>query len=318
MVKNESFFSLFLDIKKYVLLDKNEGVLNMAVYENIFSREFSEMMNERRSQNTGFSIKDIPCPDLGLITAKDYVAGGKLAFVQGIEEPFFKDLNETNVEIVKGRVFKKRMAYFDDTGKTRFRTENNGEGMTTDVYVDKGFVAVYSPINIHLPNKIDVNGEKKNYKATQGFKYVDFVDSDKGRRYMYLIPMKYVYPMELCGLVISLNKHRAYFKGCKVALTNGHYVYVYSIPYKYRENTGYYLIGAKPSPDFDKEMNQLLEYWMKNNILFDLNMTALNSQFKGNINLGIVDIPGTCMPEEYIKIEKAMQNEELDQYDEME
>lgn len=289
----------------------------MAVYENVFSREFSDMMNERKAQNTGFSIKDIPCPDLGLITADDYVVGGKLAFVKGIDEPFFSDLNNTNVEIVKGRSFKKRMSYFDENGKTQFRKEKDGQGMTTDIQLDTGFVAVYSSINIHLPNKVEVNGEKRNYNATKGYKFVDFVDTDKGRRYLYMIPMQYVYPMELCGLVISLNKHRAYYKGCKVALTNGHYVYVYSIPYKYRENSGYYLIGAKPNPNFDKEMNQLLDYWMKHNILFDLNMTALDSQFKGNINLGIVDIPGTCMPSDYIKYTNPMKSEELDEEDSM-
>lgn len=287
----------------------------MAVYENVFAKEFSNMMNDRKSVNTGFSIKDIPCPDLGLITADDYVAGGKLAFVKGIDEPFFSDLNNTNVEVVKGRSFKKRLSYFDENGKTQFRKEKDGQGMTTEITVEKGFVAVYSSINIHLPNKVEVNGEKKNYNPTKGYRFVDFMDTDKGRKYLYLIPMQYVYPMELCGLVISLNKHRAYYKGCKVALTNGHYVYVYSIPYKYRENTGYYLIGAKPSPDFDKEMNQLLDYWMKNNILFDLNMTALESNYKGNVNLGIVDIPGTCMASDYIKFTNAMKSEELEEYD---
>ena len=64
-------------------------------------------------------------------------------------------------------------------------------------------------------------------------------------------------------------------------------------------------------------MNQLLDYWMKHNILFDLNMTALDSQFKGNINLGIVDIPGTCMPSDYIKYTNPMKSEELDEEDSM-
>ncbi len=289
----------------------------MALYESVFAREFTNMMNERRAMNTGFAITDIPCPDLNLITAKNYVAGGKLALVKGIEEPFFSELNDSEVEVIKGRNFQKRLAYFDEDGKTQFRKEKDGNNMTTDISVDAGFVAVYSSVNIHLPNRIDVNGEKRKYVPTKGFRYVDYIDTDVGRRYLYLIPMKNVYPMELCGLVISLNKHRAYYKGCKVALTNGHYVYVYSIPYKYRENTGYYLIGAKPNPNFDKEMRELLEYWMKNDVLFDLNMTALNSQVKGNINLGIVDIPGTCLPSEYIKYTNAMKSEELDTYDDL-
>lgn len=285
----------------------------MAIYESVFAKEFNEMMNQRRAENSGFSIKDIPCPDLGLIGADDYVVGGKLAYVQGISEPFFESLNSNTVEIVKGRTFNKRMSFKDTDGTVKFRNAKNGENMTSEVYVDTGFVAVYSSVNIHLPNRVERDGVKKKYIPTEGFKYVDFVDTPKGRKFMYIIPMECVYPMELCALVISLNKHRAYYKGCKVALTNGHFVYVYAIPYKYRENSGYYLIGAKPNPNFDKEMNQLLEYWMEHNILFDLNMTALESQFKGSANLGIVDIPGTCMPEDYIKVTNALKNTELEE-----
>lgn len=285
----------------------------MAVYENVFAREFNTMMNERKAKNTGFSVYDIPYPNLKLISQKDYVAGGKLAFVKDIEEPFFSALNSTNVEVIKGRNFKKRLSYFDDEGKVQFRKDEKGELKTLDIAVNKGFVAVYSPINIHLPNKITINGVKKDYMPKSGFRYVDYIDTPKGRRFLYLIPMENVYPLELCALVISLNKHRAYYKGCKVALTNGHHVYIYSIPYKYRENPGYLVIGAKPNPNFDKEMNILLEYWMKHNILFDLNMTALSSQYKGSINVGIEDIPGTCMPEDYVKYSSALKGEEIEE-----
>ena len=47
----------------------------------------------------------------------------------------------------------------------------------------------------------------------------------------------------------------------------------------------------------------------------DLNMTALESNYKGNVNLGIVDIPGTCMASDYIKFTNAMKSEELEEYD---
>ena len=55
-------------------------------------------------------------------------------------------------------------------------------------------------------------------------------------------------------------------------------------------------------------MNQLLNYWMKNGILFDLNMTALDTQVKGTMNIGIQDLVGTCRPEEYQKIGSALKN----------
>ena len=287
---------------------KIEEVIIMAVYENVFVKEFNDMMNQRRSQNTNFSIVDIPFPNLNLIQKDDFVEGGKWGYVKNIAEPYFNALNKTEVEIIKGRTFKKKLSLYDENGKAVFRKDATGEFVTTDVSVEKNFVAVYSSVNIHLPNRVESHGVKKEYKPTKGYRYIDYVDTPKGRKFLYLIPMECVYPIELCGLVIALNKHRAYYKGCKVALTNGHYVYIYSIPYKYRENAGYVLIGAKSSPDFDKEMNQLLNYWMKNGILFDLNMTALDTQVKGTMNIGIQDLVGTCRPEEYQKIGSALKN----------
>ena len=285
----------------------------MANFETVFAKEFTQMMNQRREQNAGLSIKDLPCPDLKLIAAKDFITGGKLAYIKDIQEPFFSDLNETAAEIVKGRTFKKRVSYYDETGKVKFREDKNGGTMQIDVPVSSGFVAVYSSVNIHLPNKLERNGEKRIYRPKDGYKFVDYVDTEKGRKYLYLVPIENVYPLELCALVISLNKHRAYYKGCRVALTNGHYVYVYSIPYKYRENSGYYLIGAKPNPNFDEEMKILLDYWIKHDILFDLNMTALDSQYKGTINVGIEDYPGTCMPEDYVKITNSLKKADLEE-----
>ena len=291
----------------------------MAVYENIFSREFSNMMNDRKSQNTNFSIFDIPVPNLNLRTQDDYVRGGKLAYVKGILEPYFSDLCDTEVEVIKGRKFEKRLSLYNEAGKAVFRKDKEGNFITQEVTVEPNFVGVYSSKNIHLPNRKKEKGIKREYKPTLGYRYIDYVDTSKGRKYLYLIPMECVYPVELCGLVISLNKQRIYYKGCSVALTNGHYVHIYSIPYKYRENTGYRLIGAKSNPNFDAEMDELLNYWMKLGILFDLNLTALKSQVKGKINVGIEDLVGTCEPSEYQKIGNALKSlEGLEEKIEME
>lgn len=291
----------------------------MATYENIFSREFSNMMNDRKSQNTNFSIIDIPVPNLNLITNQDFVCGGKLAYVKGILEPYFSELSGTEVEVVKGRKFDKKLSLYGEDGKVVFRKDKEGNFITQEIIVESNFVGVYSSKNIHLPNKIEKNGVKREYKPTLGYKYIDYVDTPKGRKYLYLIPMECVFPMELCALVISLNKHRAYYKGCKVALTNGHYVHIYSIPYKYRENTGYKLIGAKTNPNFDIEMKKLLNYWMKLGILFDLNLTALDSQVKGTMNLGILDLVGTCEVSDYQKMGNALKSlESLEDNIEME
>lgn len=288
----------------------------MANYESVFLREFNTMMNERKSRNTSFAITDIPCPDMrtiskDIILKDSYVLGGKKAIVKGIVEPGYSQLNKTEVEVVSGRTFKKRLFLKKEDGTVGFRLNSDGSVVTKEVNLAKGFVAVYSPINLKLNNR---------ERHTFGYEYIDFVEyTKKGyvpgqinsrnkRMYLYAIPMECVYVEDLCALVISLNKHKAYYKGVKVALTNGHSVYIYSIPYKYRENTGYYMLGAKASPNFDLEMKYLLNYWMQHQILFDLNLTSLQSQVKGVINLGIQDIPGTCDVSSFSRITKPLKN----------
>ena len=51
----------------------------------------------------------------------------------------------------------------------------------------------------------------------------------KGKKYLYTIPLETVFPVNLCALVISLNQRKVRYKGCKVALTNGHYIFLTGI-----------------------------------------------------------------------------------------
>ena len=302
----------------------------MAVYETILAREFAEMMKERRSINPNFSIMDITTPELDLITNESSVTGGVLASINGIVEPYFSDLNSSCnkcpfysdgscskgqekescprkiVEIVKDRTLYKKKTTFDENGRAVYRKDSNGEYMTEPIKVENGFVGVYSLVNIKLPNRVERNGVKRDYKPTKGYNFIHSVETDMGTKYLYTVPMEVVFPLDLCALVISLNKHKAYYKGCKIALTTGHYVYVYSIPYKYRENSGYKLIGAKPNPNFDKEMDELLKYWVNENILFDLKLTELQGNFDGNKNLGYQHLPGTRAYGDYVKTNKPL------------
>lgn len=281
----------------------------MATFENVLAREFTEMMNMRKSENTNFSIFSVPYPDLNLITDDNFVEKGKWAYVKGIKEKYFSALNNTEVEVIKGRTFEKKLSVVDkETGRIVLAQKSTGEYLTTEITLKKDFVAVYSSVNIHLENKITENGVKKTYKPTDGYSYIDFVDTPKGRKYLYTIPLEAVFPVNLCALVISLNQRKVRYKGCKVALTNGHYVFIQSIPYKYRENPGYVVIGAKTSPNFDKEMKQILDYWMQMGILFDLHLTAVSNQVKGTSNIGIIDIPGNMYEEEYVKYGEALKS----------
>lgn len=315
----------------------------MAVYENVLAKEFKSMMDSRRSINTSFSIMDMEVPELGLITDKDFVnrVGGRKAYIKGIAEPYFSDLNSScsqcgyfeqgyqsvckanrdkdvcprrTVEIAKGSTFEKKVS-INNNGSSSYRRDSRGNIMTNTITLEPGFVAVYSPVNIHLPNKIEKRGNMVPYTPTKGYSFIEAVETPRGKRYLYSVPKECVYPVELCALVISLNRHTAFYKGCKVALTNGHFVYLYSIPYKYKENKGYRVIGAKTNPNFDEEMNTLLDFWIKKEILFDLNLTALEDNYKGKNNLGIEDLPApmSYTYDSYVKIKGALKELETEE-----
>lgn len=308
----------------------------MSAYISVFAKEFSDMMNTRRSMTSSFSIMQIPIPNLGLITSEDFVdkENGRKAIVKGIAEPYFNKLNSTCneceknnrckkdkdacserfVEIAKGKVFQKRLAMRTESGSV-YRQDK-----TEEVVVEDGFVAIYSPINIHLPNRVErtPGGNKIDYRPTKGYSFIRCDKTPKGLMYLYTVPKECVYPAELCSLVISLNRHSAYYKGSKIALTNGHYVNLYVVPYKNRQNKGFRIIGSKTSPNFDKEVSQLLKFWKDNEVIFDLTLTALTDNFednyKGKKNLGIddYDIPANSKYDgyNYVKIKGALKDYE--------
>ncbi len=297
----------------------------MATIEKVFEREFKSMMKERQHVNMGFSVNDIPVPTLDLITLEDYVANGTLAYVKGISEKFFDKLNtvqdsessnEENeasrmVEVIKGRSFNKRQGVVDDDGSISFRKDyRTGELVTKEVSVAKDFVAVYSPRNIHLKNKEG----SKNVRIRDGFGYIDYADTKKGRKYMYTLPTSNIYPVDLCALVISLNKHRTFYQGYKLALTNGYYVYVYVIPYKYKDNPGYKTLGMKASDDFEYELDVLFHHWVENSILQDLDLTEIQTEYGEPINLGCSEELCTFEPEPYARTHGSIKSMKTTEY----
>lgn len=281
-------------------------------YSRVFQRDFKNMMLARRSRNPAFNLSKILVPEFPELFPLDaYTAGGRLATVRGISEPYFKSLNGKTVEVVHGRSFDQRLGMLDKEGNITFRTNESGV-MTTKVSVPPRSVAVYSDVNIHLPNTEERYGKQVLYQPSEGFGYIDFVEGNgkKSERYLYYIPMEAVYPYELAALVIAFSKHRAYFSGYQVALTNGYYVYMYSVPFKYRQNPGYICVGVKPDPDFSAEMNKLIAYWDSKELIFPVELSTCESDFGESINLGIVSLPGTCDAETFVPVGSALRSEE--------
>lgn len=261
----------------------------------VFYREFVDMMNGRRAcLQQGFRYIDLPLPNLSTM-----ISGApkrKQVWISNkedskIEEQFFSALNGTQAELVGKTTLLKRQ--FLSNGD--FRKDAKGNFVFTQIPVKHECVAILSPVNIKLKRfEIDEKGKKKDIKVDELYRYVDYVEAKDGtRKYIYIIPKKHVYRLNMTALVITPNKHKNFYKGCKIALQNGNYIYMFLIPYKYSENLSYRVLGVKPSVNFDVEVQCILQTWMKMGVMFNLNMTVLNNPVKGIANLGFQELEPT-------------------------
>lgn len=140
----------------------------MKTMDQVFAKEFKNMMDERRSMTGYFNLADIPVPPLPSLLTN--LGKGDVCLVKGIQEPFFEKLNNTEVQLVTIPVLMKRQVLSDGS----FRVDKDGNYVLIPVQVKQGFVAVYSNNSIGLRNKVVVNGVERLHTATDGFKYVDF------------------------------------------------------------------------------------------------------------------------------------------------
>lgn len=267
----------------------------------VFYREFVEMMNGRRAcMQQGFKYVDLPLPELS--TMINGAPKRRQVFISNkennkITERFYEALNGTQAELVGKTTLLKRQFLSDGS----FRKDANGNYVYSQIPVKHECVAILSPVNIGLKRfEFDKKGRKKDIKIDELYRYVDFVEGkDKKRRYIYIIPKKHVYNLNMTALIITPNKHRNFYKGSKIALQNGNYIYLYIIPYKYSNNLSYRVLGVKPSVNFDNEVKQILTSWMGMGVMFNLNTTMLNNPVKGIANLGMQDLEPTLDIGEY-------------------
>lgn len=255
----------------------------------LFSTEFKKMMDDRRAIAKPFSIAKLPIPPHPSLTAVK--PRGKKALIKGITEMFFDRLNNTEVEFLVKTSLKKRKVLSDGS----FKRNEKGDIETIDIAVPRGSVAVISDISIGLTRTVD----GKVHKVSEGFRYVDFISNAKGRKYIYIVPRQYVYRLNMGALILTMNKRRNYYKGVKLALQNGSYIYAYAIPYQYREMMDVRILSLKSSCMFDEELNVLMQGWSRVGIIYHTELTKLENNAHGVTNLGVQWLDGTLPYEEY-------------------
>lgn len=277
----------------------------MQTYDRLFSKEFKDMMFGRKSismNNPNFSFLNIPTPHIG--SMRKEAPKTPLALVRNISEPYFDKLNNSEVQIVGKSTLYKRKVKSDGT----FWVDDNGKFVTDEIHVPSTSVGVLSDIPIGIRRFIyDDNGNKVEVKVSEGFKYVDYIEKGGKRKYIYIIPKEYVYKLSLCALILTPNRHRVFYKGCRLALQSGNYVYMYVIPFTARNvDRGYKILGVKSTFVFDEEVKLLLKYWQDIGVIFNLGMTQLDNPINGVTNLGLVDIEGTCSSDDFCRYKYSL------------
>lgn len=281
----------------------------MRTQDEVFTKEFKEMMSARRAKNIEFNMNQLFIPKF--TTMQSGAPKGTIALVQGVKEPYFEELNDSEVVILpRGSVEKRKVM-----GNGEFEKDKNGEYVTFSVAVPKDSVAVISSRNIRLKRIIKEGDTSRKHTPSQGYRYIDYKDTPMGRRFIYLIPKVHVYKLNLAALVITPNKRRVFYKGSQLALQNGTFIYMYVVPYSYRKSQDARVIGVKSSVDFDQEVNTILRSWIDLNILFDLGITQLADQVQGVTNLGLRPVLGTQL-EDYERIGGNLQDDQEETFQE--
>ena len=274
----------------------------MASNDIIFAKEFIKMMHDMKANNINrFNITDISQIPLPEDLARNFIIErfNKVA-LSDIEEKYYSKLNNREVIYLKGEKLSKRK--FDYKGNF-MKDKKTGNIIREPVTCPSDCVAIASEISIGVPLK---------YKCKTGnFKYVDYAEQKEGngvrRKYIYLIPKKYVYELNQTALVLSWNKQHKFYTSFAIALKTGDYLYVSVVPYNPKKETSfkYRVIHSKVDLDYSYEINRLVEFWISLGIAFDYRKCELIDVFsyrsREYTNMARIDYMGTMDVYEKLK-----------------
>ena len=254
----------------------------MPTLEEMFVKEFNQMMNQRRANTPLFDVfkLDLPQGVEGEINKRDMV------LIHGITEEYYKGLNDTEAILWSdGKLVRRK---FDYQGKF---IKKDGRYETQEVTLPHECVAVISDENIAVPVK---------FKSKEAFEYVDCIqkqnpDGTKTIKRVYIVPRTYCYKLAQTALVMSLTKLRSYYFGGSYSLQNGYTLYMYVIPYRPRATVArnYRVISTKTDIDYSEEINKIIGYWNSRGYLFNANDCALFEGIRGRENMAYENFPPT-------------------------
>lgn len=275
----------------------------MASLDEIFYKEFQESMKFRKA-NCVMNLKEVPIPEnfSGVIPVRN------MAVARGISDEKYSALNysDKNKKALLSLVGNTKMKKTVYTSDGKPRQNEDGSIRTTEVTVPRNSEGVISSIPI-----------SSLYKSRDGFEFVDRIkDRMNSTKFIYIVPRKYLYRLNLCALVIRLDKLRNSYTAIQVMLVNGHKLYLHVVPYKptRARDEGTRVLKVKATANFDKEITTLLNYWQQSGVMFSLESTAFEEPVKGVYNCGIEHYDTNL--DNYKPFEKKSMEEEgiIDEY----
>lgn len=260
-----------------------------------FVKEFINMAENRRAVTRNFEISTLLLPNLGgKLNPK-----GEYKKVVGIEEPFFELLNGEIVEVLSDKEMQKREVL--PNGK--FLMNEDGTESSYTVEVPTGAVIIKTTKNIKLRNHIMKDGKKLEIKIdNMRFKYIDYQDDpdNQVREYFYYIPRENLEEVNLTALIVTVGTRSKRYKGYKIVLQNGYMVNLYVIPFKKQQTDTYRVVAISENEnyEFKQEIEDLMQFWEANKIMFPRRLTELEEQYRGRTNIAVQDLEQTLIYQE--------------------
>lgn len=250
--------------------------------DDIFYRDFNQMMNTRKSMTGIFSLQDLVVPDA--FKDKSDITAMRMLAMHNIDDEYYSKLNDTGAYWwIKPKLLKRK---FDSKGE--FIIENDNY-VAEEVTLPQSCVSVLSSIPINVPLK---------YKAKESFSYVDFLKAKEHNqsviRYIYIIPKKYCFLVNQSALFASINKPtRKSYSSMRLALTNGYWLYLVVAPYNPTRVAGLKVLatGFDPTDLFDVA-NDLVKEWIKIGYCFNPADCEMFDCSKGVTNAACMTVPG--------------------------
>lgn len=194
------------------------------------------------------------------------VSGTEVYGVQGVEKPYYSDLNRSFVrKLPKDMVAKRRTI---DKVTRGFKTNIDGSYVYEDYKVPTGSIVVLSGKKINLPFS-------EYLKPVEGYGYIDFATTSEGVVYMYVLPKSVLYKVNQTALVLSVKDMKDY-SGMGYTTWNMGKIFLHIIPYSPRSQyTGSKVLKTASSLDYSNEIKLIVDYWQKVGLIPNIGLCKL-------------------------------------------